>query len=193
MADAETTFLTSAERAILLEVGRTSIECGLAQGRPLQLDLADYPATLRRRRGSFVTLRMRRELRGCIGSIEAVAPLVEDVAFNAHAAASRDPRFAPLEAGELTDLHIHISILGPLEELVFTSQEDLLQQVRPGVDGLVLVSEGQRATLLPAVWERVSEPVEFLCHLKLKAGLALDCGLEGVQMWRYEVESAAEE
>ena len=193
MADAETTFLTSAERTILLELGRTSIKCGLAQGRPLKLDLADYPPTLRRRRGSFVTLRVRRELRGCIGSVEAVAPLVEDVAFNAHAAASRDPRFAPLQAGELADLHIHISVLSPLEELVFISQEDLLQQIRPGVHGLVLEADGQRATLLPAVWERISEPAEFLRHLKRKAGLALDCDLGGARMWRYEVESASEE
>ena len=130
--------LTEENRQRLLQLARESIEHGLQTGRPLPVRLQDYPPELTEPRATFVTLEKNHQLRGCIGMLEAIQPLVQDIAENAFSAAFRDPRFPPLEAGELSDLSIHLSILSPAEELTFASQEDLLAQLRPGIDGLIL-------------------------------------------------------
>lgn len=81
------------ERATLLGLARESIEYGLRSGRSLPVQLTDYSPALQARQASFVTLEKAGQLRGCIGSLEAYRPLVEDVAEHAYAAAFRDPRF----------------------------------------------------------------------------------------------------
>lgn len=173
----------------LIEVARASIETGLRTGRPLAPDPLAYPEPLRAVRASFVTLHREGGLRGCIGGLVALRPLVADVAEHAFAAAFRDPRFPPLSAHELGGLDVHVSILSPLEPLAFASEEDLVAQLRPGVDGLVLEAAGRRGTFLPAVWEAVPEPREFLRELKRKAGLAPDFWSGAVRVQRYTVES----
>jgi AmmeMemoRadiSam system protein A len=156
---------------LLAAVARGTISLGLVQGRPPQVDPDAYPETLRAPGASFVTLRLRGALRGCTGSLEAVRPLVCDVARNAWRSATADPRFAPLREVELAGLDVHVSVLSPLEPVAADSEPELLGQLRPGVDGLVL-REGRRcATFLPAVWESLSDPREFLDQLRLKAGL----------------------
>jgi AmmeMemoRadiSam system protein A len=112
-----------------------------------------------------------------------------DVAENAYAAAFRDPRFAPLTRPELDALDLSISILTPAESMTFESQEDLLGQLRPGIDGLILQDGDRRGTFLPSVWESLPEAGRFLAHLKLKAGLPEDHWSDSVQVWRYETES----
>ncbi len=128
-------------------------------------------------------------MRGCIGSLEARRPLVEDIAHNAHAAAFHDPRFPPLSPAELADLTIHIAILQPAEALAFHSEAELLAQLRPGIDGLILQDGAHRATFLPAVWEGLPEPRQFLNELKRKAGLRMDYWSDSIQAWRYTTES----
>ncbi|OGI67718.1 MAG: AMMECR1 domain-containing protein [Candidatus Muproteobacteria bacterium RBG_16_60_9] len=177
--------LDTADRRVLLDVARAAIADGL-QGRPAAVaDLDAHAWVLRRHAATFVTLEIGGELRGCIGTLDAFQPLIVDTAENAYAAAFRDPRFAPLTATEFERLAVHISILGAAEPMAFISEDDLLAQLRPGIDGLILSENGRRGTFLPAVWESVADPRDFLGYLKLKAGLPRDYWSDTVQISRY--------
>ena len=180
--------LEHAHKTILLDLARASIANGLKQGRALPVKPEDYSPALQSPGACFVTLQIRQQLRGCIGSLEAYRPLVEDVAENAFAAAFRDPRFAPLSEAEFPRLDYHISILSPTEPLSFTSENDLLKKLRPGVDGLVLEERGHRGTFLPSVWEQLPEPRQFLAQLKVKASLPADYWSDSIRIERYTVE-----
>jgi len=177
------------ERDTLLELAQSSIAYGLEHGRPLPVDPSDFAPPLDSQRASFVTLRIGGELRGCIGTLEAYQSLVEDIAQNAFNAAFRDPRFFPLSAAEFDALDIHISILNPSEPMNVVDEADLLNQLRPGIDGLIIESEGHRATFLPSVWEQLPEPGQFLLHLKHKAGLPGDYWSVHMQVRRYTTTS----
>lgn len=176
------------ERQILLDIAAASIRNGLDTGRPLAVEVQDYPDSLQQPGASFVTLYIKNQLRGCIGMLEPIRPLVEDVAENAFAAAFRDRRFPKLSDAEYPQLEYHISILTPAEPLQFESEADLINQIRPGVDGLILAEHGLRGTFLPSVWESLPDPHDFLRHLKVKAGLPADHWSEAVQVQRYTVE-----
>jgi uncharacterized protein len=193
MPSADANLLEPAQRRILLALARESIENGLREGRPIPLDLSDYPPVLAERRAAFVTLHERGALRGCIGHLQAIQPLVLDVAENAFAAAFRDPRFPPLTEPELADLSIEISVLSPSEPLTFGSEEELLQMIEPGRDGLILEAGNARGTFLPTVWESLPQPRDFLRHLKQKAGLRPDYWSDGIRISRYRTESFSEQ
>jgi hypothetical protein len=180
--------LSTPDRATLLEVARVSIQHGLDHGQALAVNLNEYPAILREQRATFVTLEIRGQLRGCIGALAAYQPLVQDVATHAYAAAFEDPRFPELRVNELPRLDLHISVLSPPERLSFGSEAELLAQLRPGVDGLILHFRHYRATFLPAVWEQLPDPYVFLTQLKQKAGLPLDFWSPELQAERYTAE-----
>ncbi|MEQ1439974.1 AmmeMemoRadiSam system protein A [Fontimonas sp. SYSU GA230001] len=158
-------------RARLLAHARDSIRHGLDHGGPQAHPQTDADDALRTVRASFVTLKIGGALRGCIGSIEARAPLIEDVGHNAWAAAFRDPRFAPLRAAEFDALEVHISVLTPLSPIVADTEAALLATLRPGIDGVLLQQGSWRSTFLPQVWEQLPEPADFLRQLRRKAGL----------------------
>jgi uncharacterized protein len=181
--------LSETARKTLLKIAHDSILHGLDQGGPLPVESADFSAELRAVRASFVTLNRSGMLRGCIGHLEAFQPLVEDVAQSAFSAAFRDPRFPPLARNELTDLEIHISVLTPAEPMRFDSEADLISQIRPGIDGLILTDGRFKGTFLPSVWESLPQAKEFLRHLKNKAGLPENHWSETLQVSRYETES----
>ena len=176
------------QREQLRGLARASIEHGLRRDQPVEVLLDDWPATLQQRRSTFVTLHRQERLRGCIGALEATRPLVRDVALNAFAAAFRDPRFPPLDAGELAEIEIHVSVLSPIEALEARSEADLLRQLRPGVDGLIVEEGERRGTFLPAVWRSLPQADEFLAELKAKAGFPPDYWSESVRAYRYTTE-----
>ena len=118
--------LNKEQQQRLLDLAKSSIQHGLQTGRPLKVNLADFPAELTEHRATFVTLHKHHQLRGCIGMLEAVRPLAEDIAENAFLAAFKDPRFPPLTADEFGELEIHLSILTPAEPVSFTSEQDLI-------------------------------------------------------------------
>jgi AmmeMemoRadiSam system protein A len=177
------------DRQSLLTVARESIQHGLEHGSPLPVDPDRFSARLREPGACFVTLRRSGQLRGCVGSLEATRPLVEDVARNAFASAFGDSRFPSLTRGESADLEIHLSILTPPEPLPCSSEADLLSKLQPGVDGLILRDGARRATFLPSVWESLAEPKAFLAALKRKAGLGEDHWSDGIRFERYRTES----
>jgi len=187
--------LSNKDRQTLLKVAKQAIEYGLqTDGRKrISVNPNDFDAALQQNRATFVTLEIQGELRGCIGTLEAHQPLVCDVAHNAHAAAFSDPRFYPLSEQEYPRLDIHISILSPAEPVQFTSENDLLAQLRPGVDGLILQDGLNKGTFLPSVWESLPDAKQFLTHLKRKAGLPIDYWSDSLQVYRYTSESFGEE
>jgi len=179
---------TDEERKTLHQVARESIICGLKLGKPLDISPLEFSEKFRDKRATFITLKIHDVLRGCIGMLEARRSLIEDISENAFAAAFRDPRFDPLHPDELKDLEISISILTPAKNIEFSSEEDLLQKIRPGIDGLILEEGMHRGTFLPSVWEEVSDPREFLRHLKRKAGLPMDYWSDTLAIKRYTAE-----
>lgn len=173
----------------LLLVARDSVSHGLQEGRPLPVDPEAHPPPLRELRACFVTLRIAGVLRGCTGSLEAMRPLVMDVAHNAFSSAFRDPRFSPVCAEELPRLEFSISILGPPDPIHFTSPEDLVSNLEPGRDGVILEVARRRTTFLPQVWKDIPDPQRFLAALKTKAGLEPDEWPTDLRVFRYAVES----
>ncbi len=169
--------------ACLLAISRAEISTAL--GQPLSA-VADAP-WLQEHGATFVTLTQAGKLRGCIGSLQAHRPLVQDVKANALAAAFSDPRFMPLERSELELTRVEISLLSPSEALTFSSEQDALAQLRPQIDGIVFEYSHFRSTFLPQVWEQLPDPETFMAHLKRKAGLSPDFWAESVRLSRYTV------
>ncbi len=179
---------TASDQETLLEVAHAAIRSGLNNDIPASISIPDFPHILTREAASFVTLKTAGSLRGCIGTLEAVRPLIEDVNINAFAAAFRDPRFPPLTEEELDELDISISVLSSPEAMSFRSEQDLLDQLRAGIDGLILEEGHHRGTFLPAVWESLPEPQSFFRQLKLKAGLRADHWSSTLRVFRYRTE-----
>jgi len=177
------------ERQLLHQIARDSISYGLKHGKPMSVQLDDYPASFSELKASFVTLHIAGNLRGCIGALSPVRPLAEDIAHNAWAAAFTDPRFPPLSEAEYPRLHYHLSILGETSPITFSSEADLLEQIEAGIDGLILEDNYHRGTFLPSVWEQIANKSEFLQHLKLKAGLPSNYWSDTLKVSRYHVES----
>jgi AmmeMemoRadiSam system protein A len=176
----------------LLRLARASIEHGLVHERPLPVDYAELPRALADTAATFTTLRIQGRLRGCCGSLEAVRPLAEDVACSAFRAAFRDVRFDPVGKHELEAIGLEVSVLSPLEPLPFSGEADLLLRLTPGVDGLVIIAEGRRATFLPTVWEMLPDRQQFLLALKSKCGLPEKYWSERLEFQRYRTTSYTE-
>ena len=161
--------LSEQQRRQLLTLARETI-ARVLDGRAPDVSGAGFDDILRRPSGAFVTLTTHDdELRGCIGSIAPVAPLFEAVVKNAINAAFRDPRFFPLRPGELDQLKIEISVMGPVERV--TSVDDIVV----GRDGLIISRGPNAGLLLPQVatdygWDRDT----FLRQTCVKAGLPPD-------------------
>ncbi len=173
----------------LLQIARDAIGIG-GQGATTAEAQMTSGAALMAHGASFVTLTIDGQLRGCIGSLRPIRPLGEDVAYNAKAAAFRDPRFPPLTVGELDFLEIGISLLQPPRSL-FTGpvqEAEAIAALRPFEHGVVWRSPGHRATFLPHVWAELPEPTQFLTQLKRKAGVPEDYWGEDVALETYTVQ-----
>ena len=164
---------------------------GLASGKPLAVDVRDYAHRLGDTVASFVTLHLAGQLRGCIGSPQAVKPLAVDVADNAFGAAFKDPRFKPLTAGELTRIEFDVSVLSPPMDIAFATEAELIASLRPTQDGLIISQGERRALFLPTVWESLTEPAEFLAQLKKKAGMDPTPETDGLKAARFTAATLA--
>jgi len=181
--------LSLENRQNLLSTVKQAIRYGLDHHKNLPININHVPPELQIIKTSFVTLTINNQLRGCIGSLLAHRPLIEDIAHNAYAAAFSDPRFPALTENEFEQLHVYLSILSDSSTMAFSSEADLLQQIRPDIDGLILEDKGQRGTFLPSVWEQLPDPKDFLNHLKQKAGLPANYWSKSLKVSRYTVES----
>lgn len=188
---AETRHLLQTHGENLLRAAAGSITYGVRNSTQLTVKPENFPDALRQTAATFVTLNLNGRLRGCVGTIQAVRPLIADVVENAYRAVFKDRRFQPLTIEELAGAEraLSISVLSPQTELTFEDEDDLLSQIRPGIDGIVIVDHGKRSVFLPVVWESLPEPKQFLARLKLKAGLAEDHWSESFKAYRYTSES----
>lgn len=175
-------------RERLRVLAHTSIQHGIERGGPVPVRLQEWPERLIAKRCTFVTLHLGGRLRGCVGALEARRALVQDLASNAFAAAFEDPRFPPVNIDEFPELDIHVSVLSPKQPLTARSEADLLLQLRPGVDGLVIEDGSRRGTFLPTVWRSLPDARDFLAQLKAKAGLPADYWSDSIRTYRYTTE-----
>jgi len=143
---------------------------------------------LQTKAATFVTLTMHGVLRGCIGTLEAYRPLIDDVQANAVAAAFDDPRFPALTADEFTLVGVEVSVLTAMQPLPVSDEFEACASIRPGIDGVVLQYRTHKGTFLPQVWEQLPAPAQFMAHLKLKAGLRSDFWHPDVRLFTYQVE-----
>ena len=184
--------LTDADQQILLQLAKNSIRHGLESGEMLELNAEDFEGSLQQPRASFVTLRINAALRGCMGSLEATVALAADVTQNAFKSAFKDPRFPPLTSAEVVSLHMDIAVLTSAEPIECDSEKELVQQLRPGVDGVTLMEGTQRSTLIPAAWSHFTSNKQLVQQLKIKAGLPVDYWSETIRFERYQAESFGE-
>lgn len=179
------------QRDALLDVAADAIEHRLAgRGAGHAPDLADLPTPLALAGASFVSLHTAEGLRGCCGTLEPSRALAHDVWRNAQASAFADPRFPPLAPSEWPGVtELEVSVLSGFERIAARTEDELLRQLRPGDDGLVLGWRGQRATFLPKVWEQVPDPRDFLRRLKEKAGWSGAFWAPDMDVLRYHTEN----
>ncbi|NSW51554.1 MAG: AmmeMemoRadiSam system protein A [Anaerolineae bacterium] len=165
--------LSNEDKKYLLRAARQAIELALNHGdyHPF-IDSA--PAHLATPGASFVTLTKSGNLRGCIGTLKAYQPLVQDVCEHAIAAALEDYRFSPVTRPELDELEIEISYLTEASRVSYNQHGELLQKIRRGEDGVILKDGHRQATFLPQVWEQLPTHEEFLSHLCMKMGARKD-------------------
>ena len=178
-----------------MNLAREAIAYAVRGDKAPPAELSDTPGRLGEAGACFVTLLgPGGELRGCIGTVEAYRPLAHDVQRNAASSALNDPRFFPVGPEELSNLQIELSILTPPRPLHFDGPDDLLAKIRPDVDGLTIEKDWHRATLLPSVWARLPDPVQFLSTLCMKAGLPEDAWRRpGLVVQVYQAEKVVEE
>ncbi len=182
------TCLDRANARLLIDVARRAIEHAVTTGTILAIEPSAYPECLRADGATFVTVERNGDLLGCIGTLTPRMSIVQDVANNAHGAVLHDPRCPILSPSDVTDLDLHISILSEPDPIEFDSEEDLVAQLRPGVDGLLLEERFHRGTFLPSVWESLPDPRDFVAHLKVKAGLPPTYWSPSIRVSRYTTD-----
>lgn len=145
------------------------------------------------KQATFVTLTLYGQLRGCIGSLIAHRPLIDDLISNAQSAAFNDPRFLPLTPAEFEAIKIEVSLLSEPKLLPYTDQAELKSLIRTGVDGVILRLGNYQATFLPQVWEELSDFDTFFSHLGMKAGIGSDPLAYHPEVYTYQVEKIEED
>ncbi len=180
-------------RSLLLQLARDSIEEVLQSTKTIDRDkLIEEHPVLAENVATFVTLTINGELRGCIGSLVAHKPLIDDIIHNAKAAAFQDPRFLPISTSEYLHTTVELSLLTPPEQLSYADTSDLKNKVRPKIDGVILSHNGHQATFLPQVWEELKDFDEFFAHLGIKAGLGSTALELHPDIYVYQVEKAVD-
>ncbi len=177
------------QRQKMLATALEAIQHGLDFGNHLRLTDQHYGQGMEDDRASFVTLKHDDLLRGCMGSLKPRETLIDNIAHNAYNAAFNDPRFSPIQPYVLQQIKIDISVLSALESLAFSTEDELLASLQPGVHGLVISDGDNSATFLPAIWEHLPAAEDFLRHLKIKANLGEDYWSSSLKAERYTVES----
>jgi uncharacterized protein len=173
--------LDESVRKGLLHRARAAIASAIGAEPPGGSPPSPVPADLRA--GAFVTLRIRGQLRGCIGYPAPDLPLVDVVERCAVSAALSDPRFRPLTPAEWCHVTLEVSALGPIEPV------DDIQTVVVGRDGLIVQLGQCRGLLLPQVaveWKW--NAAEFASQTCIKAGLPGDAWRNGATLFKFDAE-----
>lgn len=172
--------LTLEMRQLLLTIARGALEARVRRLRAAEpgADEESQP-----RHGAFVTIFCQGELRGCLGRMESDVPLPGLIRHLAQEVADSDPRFDPVQPGELDDVSLEVSVLTPEREI------QSVDEIEVGRHGLIVELGSYRGLLLPQVavehgWDRET----FVVHTCLKAGLAADACRRGARMFVFEAQ-----
>ena len=185
--------LTEQEGKYLLDVARKTIYQELFKNKAGDQGNELGSPKFSEKRGTFVTLTINNNLRGCIGHIIPQESLLEGIRENAINAAFKDPRFPPLTKKEWEGVKIEISILTDPSPLEYSDADDLLKKIRPDVDGVIIKKGFYQATFLPQVWEQLPDKKDFFTHLCLKAGMDGNEWKNGkLEVYTYQVQAFEE-
>ena len=186
-------FLKNHFSKLIIDICKESIHSGILTGNSLDTDSKDYPQVLYELGASFVTITLNGNLRGCMGSIYASKPLLNDLAQNAYKSAFADSRFSALTEQEFDKIKIAVSLLSEPRELTFSSEEELLSLLQPNIDGLIITDKGYSAVYLPSVWEQLPDKKDFLNSLKEKAGLKAEHFSPTFKAYKFNAEYIKED
>jgi AmmeMemoRadiSam system protein A len=184
--------LTCEQQVHLLALAREVIRLGAHLGARPEMSFDHSDQVLFQPGCCFVTLHSHHQLRGCVGSLKAIRPLIEDVAEHAYGSAFLDHRFSPVTGDEVDQLEIEISVLTPEKEIPCQDEQSLLEALTPFQDGLTIEDGFHKATFLPSVWEQLPDKIRFLEHLKQKAGLSKHHWSDQFKAYRYQTLSFSE-
>ncbi len=168
----------------LLEIVEKTLQHAVI-GKHFTPERSDYPDVLFDKGASFVTLTKNGELRGCIGSLLPNRAIALDIADNAWQAAMADSRFSPLTQPELQEIEYTVSLLTGYEKISFKNEADLLNKIKPNIDGIVIRDGRRQGLFLPSVWKQISNPADFLNNLKIKAGLSPAYWSDEMNVYRF--------
>ena len=175
---------------VVLKVAKSSIIAHFTNNLTInKISLLNNYPFLNKNGAAFVTLHYDKELRGCIGSIIAHRTLLEDIIHNAFSCAFHDPRFQSLSEDEFSHLTLEVSVLSEPKLLEYSDFEDLVQKIRPNIDGLILKHGSYQGTFLPQVWEQIPDSKLFLDHLSMKAGSNPEIYNNHPEIYTYQVEA----
>jgi AmmeMemoRadiSam system protein A len=172
----------------LLFLATEALRLKAEENRLLTVDYQNYNDLVQIRAPTFVTLKKKGMLRGCMGNLQAKDKLAENIIDNSVKAGFFDPRFPAITPQELEELSLSISILSPLVPMTFEDEDDLKSQLRTGIDGLVLQWGTHQATFLPSVWDSLHDKDEFIEHLKMKMNVSSDFWSKEMRAFRYTTE-----
>ncbi len=182
--------LSDDHQEALIRIGQEVLTQSAARpGKKPRFKVGELAPQLRAARATFVTLKIGGKLRGCIGTVTANRALAVDVADNAYKSAFGDPRFDALTADELDQLDLSVSILSTPRRMTFRTEDELIDQLQPDRDGVILADGEKRGLFLPQVWENLPDPRAFIDHLKVKAGLPKAYWSDGITAYRFSTES----
>lgn len=154
--------------------------------------LEQYPQ-MSMNKATFVTLTLNGHLRGCIGSLIAHRPLIDDLISNAQSAAFHDPRFSPLTLQEFNHINIEVSLLSEPILISYNDEADLKSKIHVNEDGVILkLGNNYQATFLPQVWEELNDFDSFFDHLGMKAGIGSNPLVYHPEIFTYQVEKIKE-
>ncbi len=172
----------------IVEIAKKSIFDELYYKNSLDIkQLVQENPSFKENGASFVTLTQNGKLRGCMGTLIAGRPLIEDVIANARNAAFKDPRFSKLTREEFDLTDIEVSVLSNPKQIEYKNIEDLKNKITPHIDGVILQLNENQATFLPQVWEELPEFESFFGHLLQKAGLPMDSFKNHPTIYIYQV------
>ena len=145
-----------------------------------------YPMVFDEVGACFVTIEKQGQLRGCIGSVDAYQPLIQDIIDHASDAAFNDKRFAPVTFDELEHLSFSVSLLSKHTPIDFLNEDELMDKLVPLEDGLIIKDDNYRAIYLPSVWEQIPDKRIFLTSLKVKAGMSPDYFSKSLKAFKFK-------
>ena len=179
--------LLKKECRTIFSIAAKTIEYSTSSHKLPNVDIKSFSPYLQKNRATFVTINKNGKLRGCVGSIHPTEPFIVNVVNNAYKAALKDPRFSQLKVDELSNIEIIISLLSDLQKMSIIDEQDLLNQMKPNIDGLLIKDGRKQSVFLPQVWNEIPNKVDFIASLKQKAGLASNHWSLNFQAWKFTV------